>query len=248
MRFLFAGLAFLLVACSSTATVPDSGPDGRGLTDGGSDGGLDDGGDAGPTDAGPYCPSGYAFIPYLTATATTHTFAAATQVLDSQQQYVAVVETDVGRVVWSLDATVAPVASNSLAFLALHHYFEGIAFHRVIDGFVAQGGDPNTLSANRATWGEGGPGYTFANEVSPSVNFTSAGIVAMANTGQPDSNGSQFFITFAPQPSLDQLYTIFGNVTEGSAVLPLIARGTGPMQADPPTTPTRITELYICGK
>ena len=68
----------------------------------------------------------------------------------------------------------------------------------------------------------------------------------MANTGKPDSNGSQFFITFAALPNLDQKYTIFGTVTEGSAVLPLIARGTGPMQANPPTTPTRITELYIC--
>jgi cyclophilin family peptidyl-prolyl cis-trans isomerase len=246
MRFLFGGLAFLLFACSSTATVPDSGPAGGSLTDGGSDGGLDDGGDAGPIDAGPYCPSGYAFTPYLTATATTHKFSAATQVIDPQTQYVAVVETDVGRMVWSLDTTVAPIASNSLVFLALHHFFDGIAFHRVIDGFVAQGGDPNTLTTDRATWGEGGPGYTFANEVNPSVNFTDAGIVAMANSGGDDSNGSQFFITFAALPNLDQKYTIFGTVTEGSAVLPLIARGTGPMQADPPTTPTRITGLYIC--
>jgi hypothetical protein len=158
MRFLFAGLAFLLVACSSSATVPDSGRDGGALTDGGSDGGLNDGEDAGPTDAGPYCPSGYAFIPYLTATATTHTFAAAAQVIDAQKQYVAVVETGVGRMVWSLTPSVAPIATNSLVFLALHHFFDGIAFHRVIDGFVAQGGDPNTLSADRSTWGQGGPG------------------------------------------------------------------------------------------
>ena len=245
MRLLLTGLAFLLVACSSSATVPDSGTGGQALTDGGSDGGQNDG-DAGPTDAGPYCPSGYTFTPFLTATATTHTYAAAAQVLDPQKQYAAVVETDVGRMVWSLNTTVAPIASNSLAFLALHHYFDGIAFHRVIDNFVAQGGDPNTLSSNRSTWGMGGPGYTFVNEVNPSVNFTSAGIVAMANTGQPDSNGSQFFITFAALSRLDQLYTIFGNVTEGSSVLPLIARGTGPMQADPPTTPTRITTIYIC--
>jgi peptidylprolyl isomerase len=246
MRLLFASLACLLVACSSTSTVPDSGPDGGPPTDGGSDGGVNDGGDAGPTDAGPSCPSGYAFVPYITTTATTHKFSAAAQVIDPQKQYVAVVETDVGSMVWSLNPTVAPIATNSLVFLALHHYFDGIAFHRVIDGFVAQGGDPNTLGTDRATWGEGGPGYTFVNEVSPSVNFTGAGIVAMANTGQADSNGSQFFITFAAQPTLDQRYTIFGNVTEGSGVLPLIARGTGPMQADPPTTPTRITDMYIC--
>jgi cyclophilin family peptidyl-prolyl cis-trans isomerase len=242
MRFLLAGLAFLLVACSSTATVPDSGPEA--LTDGGSDGGPNDQ-DAGPTDAGPYCPSGYVYTPDLTATATTHKYAAADQVLDPQKQYAAVVETDEGRMVWSLNTTVAPIASNSLAFLALHHFFDGIAFHRVIDGFVAQGGDPNTLSANRASWGMGGPGYEFVNEVSPSLNFTDAGIVAMANAGA-GTNGSQFFITFAAQKTLDQAYTIFGNVTEGSAVLRLIARGTGKMQADPPTTPTRITALYIC--
>ncbi len=246
MRSLFAGLACLMVACSSSATLPDAGPDGGSLTDGGSDGGPNDTEDAGPTDAGPYCPSGYAFVPYLTATATTHTYAAAAQVIDPEKQYAAVVETDVGRIVWSLNSSVAPIATNSLVFLALHHFFEGIAFHRVIDGFVAQGGDPNTLSSNRSTWGTGGPGYKFDNEVSPSLNFTSAGIVAMANTGQPDSNGSQFFITFAPQSHLDQQYTIFGAVTEGSAVLPLIARGTGSGQANPPTTPTRITELYIC--
>ncbi len=250
MRFVLAALALQLVACSSTPTSPDSGTDGGTLTDGGADGGPDGGQDAGPMDAGPYCPSGYAFVPNLTATATTHTYSKAAQVLDPQKQYAAVVETDVGRMVWSLNTTVAPVASNSLAFLALHHYFDGIAFHRVIDGFVAQGGDPNTLTANRSTWGMGGPGYKFANEVSPSLNFTGAGIVAMANNGQPDSNGSQFFITFAIsvdiQKSLDQNYTIFGDVTEGSAVLPLIARGTGAMQANPPTTPTRITGLYIC--
>jgi peptidylprolyl isomerase len=246
MRFLFAGLAFFLVACSSTTTVPDSGLDGGALSDGGSDGGPNDMDDAGPGDAGPYCPSGYTFLPDLTDTATTHTYKAAAQEIDPQKQYAAVVETDVGRMVWSLNSTVAPIATNSLVFLALNHYFDGIAFHRVIDGFVAQGGDPNTISANRSTWGMGGPGYTFVNEVSPSLNFTGEGILAMANTGQPDSNGSQFFITFAAQPSLDQLYTIFGTVTEGSAVLPLIARGTGPMQADPPTTPTRITALYIC--
>jgi cyclophilin family peptidyl-prolyl cis-trans isomerase len=241
MRYLFAGLAFLLVACSSTTTVPDSGSDGGALTDGGSDGGPND-----TEDAGPYCPSGYTFLPDLTDAATTHTFKAAAQEIDPQKQYAAVVETDVGRMVWSLNSSVAPIATNSLVFLALNHYFDGIAFHRVIDGFVAQGGDPNTLGSNRSTWGTGGPGYTFVNEVSPSLNFTSEGILAMANTGQPDSNGSQFFITFAAQKSLNQLYTIFGNVTEGLAVLPLIARGTGAMQANPPTTPTRITALYIC--
>ena len=202
MRVLLPSLAFLLVACSSSATVPDSGHDGGTFNDGGTDAGPNDMEDAGPMDAGPYCPSGYTFLPDLTATATTHKFSAAAQEIDPQTQYAAVVETDVGRMVWTLNSTVAPIATNSLVFLALNHYFDGIAFHRVIDGFVAQGGDPNTLSSNRSSWGMGGPGYTFVNEVSPSLNFTSAGILAMANTGQPDPNGSQFFITFAPQTSL----------------------------------------------
>jgi len=134
---------------------------------------------------------------------------------------------------------VAPIACNSFVFLTLNHFYDGIAFHRVIDQFMAQGGDPNTISGAPSTWGTGGPGYSFGLEVNPQYNFDDAGIVGMANTGQPNSNGSQFFITFVAYPSLDQLYTIWADVIEGLDVLPNIVRG------QPPTNPTRIQDAYI---
>ena len=110
----------------------------------------------------------------------------------------------------------------------------------MIEGFVAQGGDPNTLSSNMANWGTGGPGYYFGLEVSSSVTYDGPGVVGMARSSQPDTNGSQFFITFAAQPSLDGAYTIFAEVTEGMDVLPNIVRGM------PPAVPTRMTEVHIC--
>ena len=199
-------------------------------------------------DAGPtlYLPPGYTLVPFVTDTATTHTFhSGPDQVIDATKSYVVVLETDAGRIVWQLFPDRAPVACNSFVFLTLHHYFDGIAFHRVIDGFVAQGGDPNTISRPQSTWGTGGPGYTFDNEITTD-KFDAEGVVAMANTGQPKSNGSQFFITFAPQPSLDGGYTIFGKVIEGTDVLPKILRG-----EPPPATgqqagwPTRMSEVHV---
>src|SRR5947208_10346573 len=88
--------------------------------------------------------------------------------------------------------------------------YNGTIFHRVIPGFMIQGGDP---LGN----GQGGPGYEFANEISPSLRFETKGRLAMANAG-PDTNGSQFFITVAPQPKLDGGYSIFGQVVEGMPV------------------------------
>ncbi len=252
-------LALALAACSSTpsaatdAGLPDSGDAGNsgivpdagdsGVTDAG-DAGVDAGPDAGE-DAGPdagdlYCPTGYALTPFLSATATTHTYAQADAVLDSSKDYVAVLDTDAGRMVMHLLASDTPITSNSFIFLSLHHFFDGIAFHRVIDGFVAQGGDPNTLSTNMNTWGAGGPGYSFGLEVTPSLNFDGPGVVGMARTSDPNSNGSQFFITFAAQHSLDQMYTIFAEITEGSDVFPNIVRG------QPPANPTRMTDVHIC--
>ena len=108
----------------------------------------------------------------------------------------------------------APITVNSFVFLARDGYFDGVTFHRVMPGFMAQGGDPTGT-------GSGGPGYTFANEAND-LTFDKAGVVAMANTGQPDSNGSQFFITFAPQAYLNGGYTIFGQVTSGMDVVSAI--------------------------
>jgi cyclophilin family peptidyl-prolyl cis-trans isomerase len=131
--------------------------------------------------------------------------------IDVNRQYTAHIQTVKGTIDVQLLPKAAPIAVNSFVFLARQHYFDGVTFHRVIPGFMAQGGDPTGT-------GSGGPGYSFDNEVSSGLTFDSAGIVAMANTGQPNSNGSQFFITYAPQPSLNGGYTIFGKVLSGMNV------------------------------
>lgn len=104
----------------------------------------------------------------------------------------------------------APKTVNSFVFLARQGYFNGLTFHRVLQDFMAQGGDPTGTGA-------GGPGYEFENEDND-LSFDKAGVVAMANAGR-DTNGSQFFITFGPAPHLDGGYTIFGQVTEGMDVV-----------------------------
>jgi peptidylprolyl isomerase len=131
------------------------------------------------------------------------------------KQYTAHIQTAKGIVNIQLLPKDAPIAVNSFVFLARQHYFDGVTFHRVLPGFMAQGGDPTGT-------GTGGPGYTFNNEISPGLTFDAAGVVAMANTGQPNSNGSQFFITYAAQPSLNGGYTIFGRVTTGMDVVQAI--------------------------
>lgn len=240
MRLVVALSASLaLAACgegsylaSNVFSAPDSG---AAVTDAGS----------GDADSGPalYLPAGYALVPFVTDSATTHLFKSPDQVIDPSKSYVVVLETDAGRIVWQLYTDEAPIASNSFVFLTLHHYFDGIAFHRVIEDFVAQGGDPNTLTKPISTWGTGGPGYTFDNEIGTRT-FDDAGVVAMANTGRPNSNGSQFFITFSAQHSLDGGYTIFGNVVEGMDVLPKILRGEPP-DGGGAGWPTRIVEAHI---
>jgi cyclophilin family peptidyl-prolyl cis-trans isomerase len=114
-----------------------------------------------------------------------------------------------------LYADKAPLTVNNFVFLAKEGYFDGVTFHRVLEGFMAQGGDPTGT-------GGGGPGYEFANEDSD-LRFDKAGVVAMANAGR-DTNGSQFFITFGPQPRLDGGYTIFGQVTAGMDLVDGITR------------------------
>jgi cyclophilin family peptidyl-prolyl cis-trans isomerase len=104
---------------------------------------------------------------------------------------------------------------NSFVFLARDGYFDGTTFHRVLEGFMAQGGDPTGT-------GTGGPGYEFVNEDSD-LTFDKAGVVAMANAGR-DTNGSQFFITFVPTPQLNGDYTIFGQVISGMDVVNGITR------------------------
>lgn len=109
----------------------------------------------------------------------------------------------------------APLTVNSFVFLAREGYYDGTTFHRVLEGFMAQGGDPTGT-------GMGGPGYQFANEDSD-LTFDREGVVAMANAGR-DTNGSQFFITFAAVPRLNGGYTIFGQVVQGMDVVKGITR------------------------
>jgi peptidylprolyl isomerase len=170
------------------------------------------------------------------------TFDAAGMALTDGRDYFAVLETDVGRIVIDLLEVETPLAVNSFVWLALHHFYDGVAFHRVISGFVAQGGDPNTLDSSSVTWGQGGPGYQFASEPSPALNFDGAGAVGMARASDPNSNGSQFYITLAATHSLDGKYTLFAHVTEGLDVLPRIARG------EPPAAPTRMLRVYVADK
>jgi len=130
--------------------------------------------------------------------------------IDPLKQYVATLQTEKGDISIELYPDKAPIAVNNFIFLARNGWYDGVTFHRVISGFVAQAGDPSGT-------GFGGPGYAFVNEISPDLKFDKAGIVAMANAG-PDSNGSQFFITYAPAPQLDGSYTIFGKVISGMDV------------------------------
>ena len=130
--------------------------------------------------------------------------------IDPLKQYVAVLHTSKGDISIELFADQAPLAVNSFVFLAEEGWFDGVIFHRVLPGFVAQAGDPTGT-------GFGGPGYTFDNEIDPDLQFDKAGVVGMANAG-PGSNGSQFFITYGPTPDLDGGYTIFGQVISGMDV------------------------------
>ncbi len=126
--------------------------------------------------------------------------------IDPSRQYIATLETEKGDIVIELYPDKAPIAVNNFIFLAENDWYDGVTFHRVLADFVAQGGDPSGT-------GFGGPGYAFVNETSD-LTFDKPGVLAMANSG-PDSNGSQFFITYAPAEQLNGGYTIFGQVISG---------------------------------
>jgi len=139
--------------------------------------------------------------------------------IDPGKRYTATMVTTKGTLAISLDPLAAPRAVNSFVFLARYHYFDGIAFHRIIPGFVVQGGDPTGS-------GSGGPGYRFADEL-PAPGRYEVGSLAMANAG-PDTNGSQFFIISGPDGvRLPPSYSLFGKVVSGlEVVAALDAAGT----------------------
>ena len=131
--------------------------------------------------------------------------------IDPSKRYTAEVVTSLGTLVIALDAAAAPQTVNNFVFLARYHYYDGIIFHRIIKGFMCQGGDPTGT-------GRGGPGYRFADEL-PKPGRYEIGSVAMANAG-PNTNGSQFFVVSGPSGvGLPPQYSLFGKVVKGLEVV-----------------------------
>ena len=139
-------------------------------------------------------------------------------ILDPESDYVANFRTNQGNFTVKLFATQTPVTVNNFVFLAQQGFYDGLIFHRVIENFMIQGGDPTGT-------GGGGPGYKFQDEIVAGLVFDSPGKLAMANAG-PGTNGSQFFITVAATDWLNGNHTIFGEVTEGQNVVTSISRVT----------------------
>ena len=129
--------------------------------------------------------------------------------IDTNKEYIATIETEKGDIVLELFASDVPITVNNFVFLASEGFYNGSTFHRVIPGFMAQEGDPTGT-------GRGNPGYTFADEFTGHTHV--AGALSMANSG-PNTNGSQFFITYTPQHGLDGKHSVFGQVIEGFDIL-----------------------------
>lgn len=128
----------------------------------------------------------------------------------------AIIETNLGTIVFKLLPELAPETVRNFEKLAKDGFYNGTLFHRVIPGFMIQGGDPNTKSSNKNSWGMGGPGYTIKAEFSSRSHHR--GIVSMARAQDPNSAGSQFFIVTTDSTFLDRQYTVFGEVIEGMDV------------------------------
>lgn len=137
--------------------------------------------------------------------------------IDTDTTYHATIETDKGTIELDLYPEHAPKTVNNFVFLAEEGYYDDIPFHRVISGFMTQGGDPTGT-------GRGGPGYQFDDEFEGNDLTHERGVISMANAG-PNTNGSQFFITHAPQPHLDGKHTVFGEVTDGQDVVEALENG-----------------------
>ena len=163
-----------------------------------------------------------------------HYAAAPAMVIDSKKKYTATVKTEAGEFVIELFADKAPKTVNNFVFLAREGFYDGVTFHRVIKGFMTQGGDPTGS-------GSGGPGYKFADEFHKDLRHAGAGMLSMANAG-PNTNGSQFFITHAPTPHLDNHHTVFGKVIKGlNVVLAIPERD--PQRARTPGTKINSIEI-----
>ena len=149
--------------------------------------------------------------PAPTSTMTIKTYSKPPEmVINTSKNYTATIETAKGNIVLELFVQDAPRTVNNFVFLAREGFYDGVTFHRVFLDFMAQSGDPTGT-------GTGSPGYTFADEFSTRKHVT--GTLSMANTGQPGTNGSQFFITYVPTPWLDGIHSVFGQVISGMDVL-----------------------------
>ena len=162
--------------------------------------------------------------------------------IDASKKYFATIKMDIGDIKLELYPKEAPCHVNSFVFLSREGFYDGVTFHRVLPGFVAQGGDPTGT-------GSGGPGYTVPLEVSPLHKHVD-GALAMARTQDPNSAGSQFFINYGPHPDLDPGargpgYTVFGGIVEGRDVLDKITPRDPQNQADLSIQGTKINTIEI---
>ncbi|KAF0151409.1 MAG: peptidyl-prolyl cis-trans isomerase B (cyclophilin B) [Ignavibacteria bacterium] len=137
--------------------------------------------------------------------------------IDVKKSYTAMINTNKGMIEMKLYPEHAPKTVNNFVFLAKEGFYDGVTFHRVIEDFVIQGGDPTGT-------GRGGPGYKFEDECAGNPLKHDRGIISMANAG-PGTNGSQFFITHSPQPHLNGKHTVFGKVMNGLDVVDTIQQG-----------------------
>jgi cyclophilin family peptidyl-prolyl cis-trans isomerase len=158
----------------------------------------------------PTPPEGFTITPFL-SDEQKREFGQAEQVLEEGKDYQAIIVTNKGNILLDLFEDQAPKTVNNFIFLARNHFYDGVVFHRVLQDFMAQTGDPTGT-------GTGGPGYQFEDEFVDDIKFDKRGVLAMANSG-PATNGSQFFITFAPTEWLDGKHSIFGQMIEGDEVL-----------------------------
>lgn len=165
---------------------------------------------------------------------TTQYRAAPEMAIDPSKRYTATMSTEAGDIVIELFADKAPRTVNSFVFLARDGFYDGTTFHRVIEGLMAQGGDPTGT-------GRGGPGYEFPDEFHPELRHNGPGVLAMANAG-PDTNGSQFFITHVATPHLDDRHAVFGRVVDGMDVVLAIPER-DPMRAREPGTTLRAVTI-----
>ena len=199
-------------------------------------------------------PSGYTLVPFVSSKPVYKFASEPALSLKDGTDYYALIDTSKGQILADLYEDKTPVTVNNFVTLARNHYYDGILFHRVLEGFMGQTGDPNTLdAAKKDTWGQGGPGYSFPDEIRQSLKFDAPGDLAMANSGA-NTNGSQFFITFAPASFLDGKYNLFGKVVQGQDVLAKLTRTATPDQSSGQevpiegATPDKILSVRILSK